>query len=318
MSPLSTSKVTSDTAARPPKDFEAPAATSRAVTALLPGLKRKLRRRTFAPRHTRKLRQADHEALGNEHDREQQQKSRQHQGRLLAVHCDQLVGVQKYESSDQSCSQFAPSGEGDPDDRHGCGRKPHARRGDELPPGCVERAAQACEGAADAESREAILTDVVSKKLRALLVFTDRNDHITEARIYEHAQGEVDDHHQRHHKKVESRAIKDEGMPVPWNVERLHALHAIEAIEASAPNLPYRTCGLAEKERQHKRRGQRDDAEEHASNAAPNHEVAKDGRRRAGQQHREPERLKGRETLAAEIDRDHAVAVSGKTEKEGL
>src|SRR5580704_18034166 len=186
MSPFSTSKVTSDTAARPPKDFEAPAATSRAVTALLPGLKRKLRRRTFAPRHTRKLRQADHEAFGNEHDREQQQKSRQHQGRLLAVHCDQLVGVQKYESADQSCSQFAPSGEGDPDDRHGCGRKAHARRGDELAPGCVKRAAQTSERAPNAKRRKAILADVISEKLRALLIFTDRNDVVAEARIHEH------------------------------------------------------------------------------------------------------------------------------------
>src|ERR1700722_17492413 len=174
MSPFSTSRVTSDTAARSPKDFEAPAATSRAVTALLPGLKPKLRRRTFAPRHARKLRQADHEALGNEHDREQQQKPRQHQGGLLAVHRDQLVGVQKDESPDQGCSQFAPSGEGDPNDRHGCGRKTHTCRGDELPPGGVERAAQASERAADAESGEAVLTDVVSEKLRALLVFTDR------------------------------------------------------------------------------------------------------------------------------------------------
>src|SRR6202453_863581 len=318
MSPFSASRVTSDTAARPPKDFDAPAATSRAVTALLSGLKRKLRLRTFAPRHTRKLRQSDHEALGNEHDREQQQKARQHQSRLLAVHRDQLVGVQKDESPKQGRGQFAPSGEGDPDDRHGRGRKTDARRGDELPPCRVERAAQPGERAANAESGEAVLTDVISEKLRALLIFADRNDHVAESRIHEHAQAEVDNHHQRHHQIVEGGAVKTRVCPPHGMLSAFIPFMPLKPLRRARPNLPFRTRGLAKKERQHKRRGKCHDAEEHSTDTAPDHEVAKDCGRRARQQHREPERLEGREPFAAEIVRDHPVPVSGKTEKECL
>src|ERR1700759_1003095 len=116
MSPFSTSRATSDTAARPPKDFDAPSVMRRAGTALLPGLKGKLRRRILAPGHTREASQADDKTLRHEHDREKQQEAGQDQRGLLAVHCDELVRVEEDEGADQGRRQFAPTGEGDPDD----------------------------------------------------------------------------------------------------------------------------------------------------------------------------------------------------------